>query len=200
MTFGFVTRLAGAAGLTLALAGCIDATVDIEVLSETTARATMTQVMGADFYAMVKMSAEEMESEDADAFCAEGELTEHEDGSATCVVTEEGTFAELIAGMESEEGGMTFTAAGPGLVRVAFDTTDMAEEVSGEEEMDAETKQMMEAFFTGHNITIKVSGREVVETNMESVDGGAQKVIPLLDLINGTADLPDELYAVVRAP
>src|SRR5690606_30565626 len=111
----------------------------------------------------------------------------------------EGTFAELIAGMESEEGGLTFTPAGPGLVRVAFDTTDMAEEVSGEEELDAETRQMMEAFFTGHNITIRVSGRDIVETNMDKAAGAAEKVIPILDLINGTADLPDELYAVVRA-
>jgi hypothetical protein len=28
----------------------------------------------------------------------------------------------------------------------------------------------------------------------------AEQVIPFLDLINGTAELPDELYAVVRAP
>jgi hypothetical protein len=75
----------------------------------------------------------------------------------------------------------------------------MAEEVSGEEELDAETRQMMEAFFSGHTITIQVSGREVVETNMDVVDGKAQKVVPILDLINGTAELPDELYAVVRA-
>jgi hypothetical protein len=194
-----MTRLLGAAGLTLALAGCIDATVDVEVLSPTTARATLTQVMGADFYAMVKMSAEETEGNEADAFCAEGELTEHEDGSATCVIAEEGTFDQLLEGMESEESGMSFTPAGAGLVRVAFDTTDMAEEVSGEEELDAETRQMMEAFFSGHTITIQVSGREVVETNMDVVDGKAQKVVPILDLINGTAELPDELYAVVRA-
>lgn len=198
MKSGYLIRLAGAAGLTLALAGCIDATVDVEVLSETNARATLTQVMGADFYAMVKMSAEETESAESESFCAEGALTEHEDGSATCVITEEGTFAELVEGVESEEG-MTFTAAGPGLVRVAFDTTDMAEEVSGDEELDAETRQMMEAFFTGHNITVRVSGREVVETNMDEVDGKAEKVIAILDLINGTADLPDELYAIVRA-
>jgi len=197
MNTRFLTRLAGAVGVTLGLAGCIDASVDIDVLDDTTARATITQDMGSDFYAMVKMSAAESETPDPDAFCAEGKLTEHEDGSATCVFSQEGTFAELMDGVDGEDGGMSFTSAGPGLIRVAFDTGDLAADVSGED-LDAQTRAMMESFFAGRAITMRISGPELVETNMETVEGAAQTVIPFLDLINGTVDLPDELYAVIR--
>jgi hypothetical protein len=194
-----IAKLGAVLMLGASLAGCIDATVDVEVTSETTAKATLTQVMSADFYAMVKMSAEEGETS-ADTFCAEGELTEHADGSATCLIAEEGTFEELAA-LEGEENALFFTAAGPGLVRVALPTAELTGELGSSDEMDAETKQMVEAFFTGHTITIRFSGAEIVETNMDLSDDkkSAETELPFLDLINGTAELPDELYAVVRA-
>lgn len=196
--FGLPARIAGIAALALGLAGCIDAKVDIEVLSETTARATMTQEMGADFYSMVKMSEESEKTAEADSFCAGGDLTENTDGSATCVIVEEGAFADLNLG-DGQETGVTFTQAGPGLVRVALDTSDMAADIGAGEEMDEETKQMMQAFFTGHAITVRVSGGTITETNMgKAADGAAETVIPFLDIINGTVDLPAELYAVVR--
>ena len=184
-----------------ALTGCIDATVDIALTSETTARATMTQVMGADFYAMVKMGAEQGGADAAagDEFCAEGELTENGDGSATCVLVEEGAFAELDMG---DEESIVFASAGPGLVRVSLPTEEMKAEIGAGEDMDAETKAMVEAFFEGHAVTVRFSGAEITETNMTLAGDGksAEQVIPFLDLINGTAELPDELYAVVRAP
>ena len=72
------------------LAGCIDADVDVAVTSATTAKATMTQVMGAEFYSMVKMSAEQAPADAPtdDEFCADGALTENADGTATCVIVE----------------------------------------------------------------------------------------------------------------
>ncbi len=194
-----IAKLGAVLMLGASLAGCIDGTVGGEVTSETTAKATLTQVMSADFYAMVKMSAEEGEAS-ADTFCAEGELTEHADGSATCLIAEEGTFEELAA-LEGEENALFFTSAGPGLVRVALPTAELTGELGSSDEMDAETKQMVEAFFTGHTITIRFSGAEITETNMDLSDDkkSAETELPFLDLINGTAELPDELFAVVRA-
>lgn len=199
MGLNIIGKLAATLALGASLAGCIDADVDVAITSQTTARATMTQTMGADFYAMVKMSAESGET-GSDEFCAEGDLTENADGSATCVITEEGPFADLSMG-EGEEA-MVFAPAGPGLVRVTLPTAKMTSEMGVEEEMDADTRQMIEAFFAGHAITIRVSGAEVVETNMSLAADkrSAEQVLPFLDLINGTADLPDELFAVVRAP
>jgi len=194
-----IGRLAAMLVMGAGLAGCIDATVEVAVTSETTARATMTQLMGADFYSMVKMSAESGEA-GAEDFCADGALTENADGSATCVIVEEGPFAALS--ITEDENAVTFTPAGPGLVRVGLPTEEMRSEIGADDQMDAETRQMVEAFFAGHSITVKVSGGEIVDTNMaRSADGrSAEQVIPFLDLINGTAELPDELYAVVRAP
>jgi hypothetical protein len=59
---------------------------------------------------------------------------------------------------------------------------------------------MIEAFFKDHAITLHFAGLEVTDTNMTlSADQkSAEQVIPFLELIAGTADLPDELYAVVR--
>lgn len=199
MHFKLLGQFVATAALATALTGCIDVSVDVAVTSTETARATMTQTMGADFYAMVKMSAESGESEE-DGFCDEGTLTENADGGATCVMTEEGAFADLDLGQD--EGGMTFTAAGPGLVRVALPTADMKAELGADEEMDAETKAMAEAFFTDRTLSVSVSGAEVVETNMtlSSDRKSASQAIPMLDLINGTVELPEELFAVVRAP
>ncbi len=200
MALTALAKLGATLLLGASLAGCIDATVDVEITSETTAKATLTQVMGADFYAMVKMSGEEAEPS-ADSFCSEGELTEHADGSATCLIVEEGTFEELAA-IEGEENALTFTSAGPGLVRIALPTAELTAELGADDEMDAETKQMVEAFFTGHTVPIRLTGAQITETNMDlSTDKkSAETELPFLDLINGTAELPDELYAVVRAP
>jgi len=192
-------KLAALALLTAGLAGCLDVNIDVAITSPTTAKATMVQVMGADIYAMIKMG-EEGEGPGEDSFCAEGELTENDDGSAICTIVEEGEFADLDLGQD--EGGMTFAPAGPGLIRVALPTADMQAELGAEEQMDEETRQMVEAFFAGRTMTITLSGAEITDTNMtRSADGRrAEQVIPLLDLINGSAGLPEELYAVVRAP
>lgn len=187
-------RLAGAAALSLALAGCMDVTVDVAVLSETAARSTVTQFISADFYPMMQMS---MEGED-EVLCEEGTLTENPEGSAVCVIVQEGPFASLVTGPEGEESGIRFSSAGAGLVRVGFDTEGLSDEVGGDDELDDETRQMMEAILAGNTITLRISGGEVVETNMERVDGGAQTVILLLDLLDGGLDMPDELYAVIR--
>jgi hypothetical protein len=213
MTIQFIGKLTGVLALTLGLAGCIDATVDVEVQSETNAKAVMTQKMGADIYSMVKMGAAQAkegatttetpgtETAAEDEFCAGGELTEGSDGGATCVMSSEGAFADVKFGDTKDEDTAVFTSAGPGLVKVAFPTKDMAGEIgAGEGAMDEETKQMMQAFFEGHTITLRVHGGEITDTNMTKAGDGqsAETVIPFLDLINGTAELPEELYAVVK--
>lgn len=202
MTLTTIGQLAATLLLGGALAGCIDARVDVALLSETTAKATVTQDMAADFYSMVKMSVEQAgaDAPKDDEFCAKGELTENADGSATCVIVEEGPFADLTMG--SDEQTIVFTAGGPGLVRVALPTADMQEEIGAGETMDEETRKMVEAFFAGHGVTLVFSGAEIVESNMKIAADkrSAEETIEFLDLINGTGELPDEYYAVVRAP
>lgn len=204
MTIRILGRMAGAMALTLALAGCIDMTMDLDIQSDTTAKSTVTTVMGADFYPMVKSNASN-DKDSSEGFCNEegATLTENADGSASCVQVREGPFADL---MEGEENGMTITQVSPGVVRVAFDTKSMQGDLAsstgtgGEEEMDAETKAMISAIFAGHTMTLRVHGVEVTDTNMD-LSGDkttAEKSIPFVDLMNGTAGLPDELYAVLR--
>jgi len=72
MKFTSMAKIAGALALTFSLAGCIDMTQDIKVTSTTTAKATITQTMGADIYAMVKAAGE---GDSADSRCSWSGLT-----------------------------------------------------------------------------------------------------------------------------
>ena len=192
-------RIAGVVALTGLLAGCIDMDAEIEVLSETTGKATTKMTMGAEFYPMIKQMAEAApEGSNEDGFCVEeGDvLTENGDGSATCVSVKEGELSEL-SGAEGPSEDASFTVVSPGVVRVSFKTDNMSSQVT--EGQDEETAQMMKAYLEGHNVTIRIKGKKVTETNMTlSGDGrSAELVIPFLELIDGSADLPDEVFAVV---
>lgn len=196
MNFSTIGKLAGVLALTVGLAGCVDMTQDLKVTSATTALATITTTMSADIYPMIKAGAA---GEDADPFCEEegSTLTENEDGSATCVMVSEGDFADLKFDEDDSSSKPTFTANPDGTVRVAVQTEGMIGELGAEQ--DAQTKAMMQQMFEGRFLTLRFGGSEVVETNMDDVGGGyAEKKMAFLDLINGTIELPEELYAVVR--
>lgn len=196
MSLNILGRLAGALALTIGLAGCMDVTMEIDVQTETTGKATTTSVMTADIYSMVKAGAGSDDSS-SEGFCEEegATLTENADGSATCVLVVEGELAKL--NQSDDDSGAKFEVVSPGVVKVSFTTEDMKGEL-GTEEQDAQTKAMMEQFFEGHSITIRIKGKEVIDTNMTKNGNTAEIVIPFMDLINGTAKLPPELYATVK--
>jgi hypothetical protein len=188
--------------LGVALTGCIDADVDVDLTSDSTASATITQIMGADFYAMVKMNAEEMGDDlpEEERFCAAGALTENQDGTATCVIRQQGTFSSLTLGAKQKT--LRFAPAGPGLVRVSLPIDSMKGEIGADESMDEETRKMVEAFFAGRGVTLRFGGLEITETNMKLSDDrrSAEQKIMFLDVLRGSSKLPGELYAVVRVP
>ena len=198
MKFSLIGRIAGVVALTMGLAACVDMTEEIQITSETTAKATMTMTMGADIYAMMK-SANTAETKPEDKFCAkDGEqLTENSDGSATCVASSEGAFADLK--FDEGDSKPTFTVVSPGVVRASFPTKDMAGDL-GKDNSDPQTAAMMKQMFDGHFITIRISGKAVTDSNMTiSADKTSAEIkIPFLDLIEGKANLPEELYAVVQ--
>lgn len=196
MSLNILGKVAGILALTVGLAGCMDVTMEIDVQSETTGKATTTSVMSADVYGMMKAGASGEDS-DSEGFCDEegATLTENADGSATCVLVAEGPFSELKD--DDGDDGAKFEVVSPGVVKVSFTTEDMKGEL-GTDGQDAETKAMMEQFFDGHSITIRIKGREVIDTNMTKNGNAAEIVIPFMDLINGTVDLPTELYATVK--
>jgi len=199
MKFNLIGRIAGVLTLTMGLAACVDMTEDLTVTSDTTAKATMTMTMGADIYSMMK-AADTSNSSDKDKFCAkEGEkLTENADGGASCESSTEGAFDALTF----DEGGSkpTFTVVSPGLVRVSLPTKDMMGDLGNGDKQDAQTAAMMKQMFDGHFLTLRFGGVEVTETNMTlSEDHASAEIkIPFTDLLNGTAQLPEELYAIVK--
>lgn len=219
MTVQLFGRVAGVLFVTACLAGCIDVTMDVQPTSETTAKGVMTQVMSAQVYPMLKANKKPGQPTSPDEFCGDGQLSENADGTATCVVSKEGPFAALA--FEQGKESVKFSSAGPGLVRVAFPTAEMAKGLNGvisgvnsaaaagdpakpadpeAAKQEEQMKQMMAAYFDGHFVTLKVSGGDITETNMRLAADkrSAEQKIPFTDLINGTAKLPDELYAVVK--
>lgn len=201
MTFTNIARLAGVLLLGAGLAGCMDVTAEIEVTSETTGKATTMMTMGAEFYPMIKQAQEaaaaSADASTSDAFCMEEAdvLTENADGSATCTTVTEGDLTEITSADGPSEDA-TFTVVSPGVVRVSFKTDEMSGAVT--EGQDEQTAAMMKTYFEGHNATIRIKGKKIIETNMDTAaDGAAEKVIPFTALFDGTANLPAELYAVV---
>jgi len=217
MTLQIIGRLAGTLALTVALAGCIDVTMDVKVKNATDATGTMTQTIAAQFYPMIKANASSDSS--GNGFCAakdKGTLVENSDGSATCTIVKDGKFADLA--FDDGKESVTFTSPGPGLVRVAWPTKELSSGLDAAASgsaaggasgaaSDAEAKKAadqmkaaMGAYFAGHFLTLSVSGGEITDTNMTLAADkqSASDKIPFTDLLNGTAKFPDELYAVVK--
>lgn len=202
-----IARLAGILALTAALAGCMDVTAEIDVTSETTGKATTVMTMGAEFYPMIKQMKEAAKAggdqaattEDVNFCNDEGDvLTENADGSATCTSVKEGNLTDITSDTDGPDKDTVFTVVSPGVVRVAFKTSGMKSQVTQGEEQDEQTTQMLKAYFEGHNATIRIKGKKIIETNMDTApDGAAEKVIPFAQLLDGSVDLPEELYAVV---
>lgn len=200
MKLALMGRIAGVLAMTMGLAACVDMTEDLTVTSDTTATATMTMVMGADIYSMMK-AADTQNTKTDDKFCSkEGEkLTETTEGGAMCESSTEGTFDALTF----DEGGSkpTFTVVSPGVVRVSLATKGLMGDIGNSEAQDAQTKAMMKQMFDGHFLTLRFGGVEVTDTNLTlSADHKTAEIkIPFAELLDGTAKLPDEFYAVVKA-
>ena len=195
MSITYFSRLAAVLGLTVGLSACVDASMEIEVLSTKAAKGTMVMAMEKSMYEMGQSA-----DDSSDGFCDDGTLEITED-NAICTTVKEGGFDELTfdTGSEEEER-ISITSVGNGLIRVVFPTGNMSSEMGGEDTSDPEMAKMMETFLTGHYLTMKVSGGEIVESNMEvAADGqSAELKIALVDLINSEAGLPAEVYAVVK--
>lgn len=190
-------RMAGATAILAGLAGCMDISLDVEVLGEETARGTMTTAMAPDIYAMMQAQAEEGED-----FCEGGEIIETPD-SVSCVVVQEGSFEQLRFNEDGEDEGIVIEDLGGGQVKVGFPTGELAEDIAdqaGGADSDPQLEAMIASMFEGHAITFVISGGEIVESNMTiAADGqSASYEIPFNALLGGTADLPDELYAIVQ--
>ncbi len=95
-------KIAGALAVTIALAGCVDMTEEVNVTSDTTAKTTMTMTMAADIYAMMKSA--DAASQDGggttEKFCTKpGEqLTENKDGTATCIAPRKARLPTSLLG------------------------------------------------------------------------------------------------------
>ena len=193
-----LARLAVVAVPALALGGCLDASVAVMVTGQDAAEVVVTQTMDADFYAMMQLNAEKAEEGEAAEFCAGGTLSENQDRSVTCTLGSAGDFPRLI---EASGGVLELSSEADGTARIEL-ALPRVRELIGAAQESAGGQEMLDAFFSGHELTVSFGGGEILDSNMEPAEDGSTvaAVIPLLDIINGTGDWPEVLYAVVAVP
>lgn len=187
-------RAISAVAMAIGLSGCIDASMEIEVLSQTTAKGVMTVSMDRNIY-----DANPIAAGASSDFCDDGNLEVSAD-KVKCIQSEEGDFDALEFGNDDEGERLQIVSAGPGLVRVSFPTKALTGDAGAEMSDNPQAAQMVSAFLAGRTVTLIVSGGEIVESNMDIATDGqsAQMVISLMDLISGNANVPEETFAVVR--
>lgn len=136
----------------------------------------------------------------ATQFCINGRLLKRVDGGATCMDSSEGAFADI--GLGDLEQPLSFDTQADGTVRIALPTEQLRRAANAAASLDPDSQAIVPALFQSRKIVIWFSGAEVTDTNMTLARDAksASQEIAILDLINGTAKLPDQLYAVVRAP
>lgn len=179
-----------AIGAALTLAGCIDVDINTEILGDDQARVTGYMQVQAGMLDMMG---------GADGFCNEDEGTLEMTGThARCNLMVEGDFAEVFED-GSGDPAPTAEALGDGTVRVTFPIGAWmadADEMREDPQMLAMVRPMLE----GHNFTFRVSGQEVLSSNGEiSADGTtASFTLPLIQILDEDAELPDSFEAVVR--
>jgi len=197
MKLGLAERCGGAAALALTLAGCVDVKLDVAVKDGDAVTGTMVQVMDGDTYTMFKSGGATGKD-----FCMEAgaSLEEKSDGSATCTIVRSGTWSNLVFDEDRHKETISITPGDEGEVRVAFPVNEIVSALGNRQELDEQARSMLIAMFQGHTLTLSVSGAEITETNMQLEPDAhmAAEKIDFLDLLNGSANLPEEYYAVVK--
>lgn len=137
----------------------------------------------------------------APQFCPTGILLKRTDGGATCV-------NELEVGLDARaiplrDAPVTLNPAGPGLTRITLAIAPLRQKLDFARGLVADNPDMQataEALITGRRITVRFSGGEIVDSNMKVAKDGlsATSEIAIADLINGSDELPQELYAVIK--
>ena len=191
---GLLGRMVGAATLIAALGGCVDVSYDIDVTSDATAKATMTQVMARSTYDTIQANKDVTAPSTIDRnFCKVGTMAVG-DNDVTCTIVNEGPFAKLTSPDLPNRGSVEFFSMGPGLVRVVFPIGNQ------KPEPDETLAAMWEEMAAGHTVSLKVTGGEIVATNMGvALDKSSASIeMPLNEVLAGTSTLPDELFAIVK--
>jgi hypothetical protein len=190
----------------LPLAACFDADMTITFLDNERAEMKAVMTMSPEFYAMIAQS--------GDDACEEGVGEVQADGSFICTITESGLIDEMtgeMAGSEDDDGGMnpgeemSIERLDANTIKVSFDLAAMLED-SGPSEEDQEGMEAMQAqiqaAFTGHAITMRVVGKEIISTNGTVSEDGttASYVLPMTVMFEKEPDIPASFDVVVVTP
>ena len=191
-----IAKAAAALLVATGLAGCFDIKFDVSVLDTDKASVTISTTLPREMVNLADVEAGTSE------FCnKESELVENET-TYTCIETHEGSFADVFEAGDPNEPQPTIAVVGPRQVKVSFPAGSLKETMNQQSGGDAQAVEMMKQMFTGHAITISIGGGKIIDTNMTRNDAGdtAEYVLPFDALVDGTTEIPDEVFAVVQLP
>ena len=196
MKFSHIIKGTAALALAGMLSGCFDVDMDVKVTGVDSVEVTVATSISKEMADMAQMQAGETD------FCDNSGVVTETETAIVCTETHNGTFAEAFPPAADDEPQPTIALVGPKQVKVSFPTSDISGAFGGAEADDPQTKAMMLQMFKGHAMTIRVSGGTIIDTNMNKAEDGqsAELVIPLEEVVSGTAEIPDESYAVVQLP
>jgi len=181
-----------AVGLALALGGCIDMDMDMAILGPDQARLSGHIQVSREMFDMMG---------GAEEFCPadEGGTVELTETHARCNMLMEGTFAEVFTENDDGSPSPTATDLGDGTVRVTFPMGDLTGDMD-EMKSDPQMAAMFRPMFEGHNISISISGAEIVSSNGTISDDGRRATLSfgLVDLFEEDTGIPELFEAVVR--
>ena len=178
----------------LALAGCIGADVEVEVLGDNAARMSGTFEMQRALFDMA--DAEE-------DFCdpADGGTLELTAERAICVFERTGTFEDLFDGEGDGDTDVqaSFEPLGDNIVRVTIPLDDMDGEMDEMFE-DPAMAAMFRPMLEGYAISFTVTGAEIVASTGEISEDGrsASFSMPLVSLLDQDFQPPEAFVTEVR--
>ncbi|MCK0139693.1 hypothetical protein [Aliiroseovarius sp. F47248L] len=186
----------------LPLSACFDADLDFVVHDDETATMSAHMLLGPEMYGMIAQSGQDP--------CEEGVGKVNADGTFSCRVEKTDTIDNLIAEIETgkqnaasggvnHNQGVTVERMDGPYVKLLFDLAEL-KQAAAESGADASMMGMLQQAFQGHRIRMKITGKDIVETNgMLSDDGRtAEIIIPLRALIEPDTNLPDQFVTIVQ--
>ncbi len=177
---------------TLALAGCIGADVEVEILGDDLARMTGTFEMQRALFDMADAE---------DDFCdpADGGTLELTAERALCRFDRTGSFSELFEDGEDTDMQAFFEPLGNDVVRVTIPMDDMNDEMDEMFE-DPAMVAMFRPMLEGYSIGFTVTGVEIISSTGDISEDGrsASFTLPLVSVLEPGFDPPEAFVTEVR--
>lgn len=183
-----------ALGLVAFLMGCVQAEIDIEILSAQEGRTTTTIRLPRNVWDVIAKSGGH-----ESRFCDFGKL-ELNETEAVCKFVEQGAIADLSIGQPFFDNPVSVTTRDGETFRISVPVKCMMGIAPDEFRDDNPNKQaIVTELFKDSSLSIKISGTEIIDTSMNlSTDQmSARLTMSVVEIMLESRDLPEEFFVII---